>query len=468
LVLDLPADRLKEKLRKGGITVAVYGLGHVGLPLAVAWLEAGAHVIGVDIDREKVLKLNKGEAPLDEPDVSEAVRRFRADGRFEATADTVDASRRTRVKLVAVPTLLGEDKRFNGAALKQALRDVGRGLKRGDLVSIECSVPPGFTETTGRSILEEESGLHAEADFGLCASPERIYVGRALEDIRRRYPKVVGGVGERSTDALAALYEEVAERGVVRMSSAAAAEASKLFEGVYRDVNIALANELAKLCRGVGVDYMEVREAANSQPFCHLHIPGCGVGGVCIPYYPYFLAEVASEKGVELPLVLTARRINEDMPGYTVQLAADAAEEMGIDLSRCKVAVMGLAYRGGVSDARNSPTYEVARLFKRLAASVTIHDPILTHDDTLQRLSIPLIISLEEALEGASVVVFATDHEEYRGLDLRALSKRLRTPAVIVDGRSLFEPVDLPPGVRYVGIGRGEAAASMSGRCFVA
>jgi len=455
VVLGLPAEQLRERLRRGEITVAVYGLGHVGIPLAVAWMEAGARVIGVDIDEEKVKALNRGETPTEEPGVAQAIKQFRAAGVFEATTDTVGASRDADVKLVAVPTLLGEDKRFDGAALLRALRDVGRGLKRGDLVAVECSVPPGFTETTGRAVLEAESGLEAEADFGLCASPERIYVGRALEDIRRRYPKVVGGVGERSTEALAALYEVVAERGVIKMSSAPAAEASKLFEGVYRDVNIALANELAKLCRGVGVDYMEVREAANSQPFCHLHIPGCGVGGVCIPYYPYFVAEAASKRDADLPLILTARKINEDMPRYTVDLAVKAVEEMGIDLGRCKVAVMGLAFRGGTSDARNSPAYEIARRLQRLAASVVVHDPLIRRDEELQRMSIPLTSSVSEAFEGASVVVFATDHDEYQRLDLGRLAEQLTRPAVIVDGRSLFRSVDLPPGVRYVGVGKG-------------
>lgn len=454
MVLDMSAEKLKEKLKKGEITVAVYGLGHVGLPLAVAWMEAGSRVIGVDIDEEKVAKLNRGKAPTEEPGVAQGVKQFRAAGKFEATTDTVDASRRADVKLVAVPTLLGEDKRFDGTALLKALRDVGRGMKRGDLISIECSVPPGFTETTGRTILEEESGLEAESDFGLCFSPERIYVGRVLEDIRDRYPKVVGGVSERSTEALAALYEAVAERGVIRMSSASAAEASKLFEGVYRDVNIALANELAKLCHRIGVDYMEAREAANSQPFCHLHVPGCGVGGVCIPYYPYFLIEAASERGIELPLILTAREINDGMPLHTVQLTLKAAEEMGIDLSRCKVAVMGLAYRGGVSDARNSPAYEVARRFQRLAASVVVHDPLIGRDEELGRMSIPLVDSVKEAFENASVVVFTSDHDEYQSLDLKTLAGEMEAPAVIMDGRAMFGYVDLPPGVRYVGIGR--------------
>lgn len=455
MVLNLTAEQLKEKLKNGEITVAVYGLGNVGLPLALAWMEAGASVVGVDIDEEKVLKLNDGESTTDEPGVSEGIRRFRASGKFEAMTNAVDASRRTQVKLVVVPTLLDEEKRFEGSALLQALREVGSGLKRGDLVSIECSVPPGFTETKGQAILEEESGLEAEEGFGLCASPERIYVGRALEDIRRRYPKVVGGVGERSTEALAALYEAVAERGVVRMSSATAAEASKLFEGVYRDANIALANELAKLCQGIGVDYMEVREAANSQPFCHLHDPGCGVGGVCLPYYPYFIVEVASEKGIDLPLILTARGINEGMPRYTLDLATQAAEEIGIDLSRCKVAVMGLAYRGGVSDARNSPSHEVARLFQQLAASVVVHDPLISRDEDLWQLSVPIVESVEEAFEDASVVFFATDHEEYQHLDLMRLAERLKEPAIIVDSRAILKSVDLPPSVRYLGLGRG-------------
>jgi len=182
---------------------------------------------------------------MDEEEIPESVEKFVQSNMFSATTHLDEASEKSDVKLIAVPTTPRRGNRYSDGALKETLRAIGRNLKKGDAVSIECSVPPTTTEGWAKPILEEESGLEVDGEFALVFSPQRIYEGRALEDLEERYPKIVGGVGPRSTELFTAIYQRIARRGVIRMSGSTAAEASKLFEGVYRDVNIALANELA-------------------------------------------------------------------------------------------------------------------------------------------------------------------------------------------------------------------------------
>jgi len=374
-------------------------------------------------------------------------------GRFKATTDLIEASRICEVKFIAVPTGIVNGK-FNGKYLEEALKAIGRGLKKGDGVCIECTVPPTTTETLAKSILEGESGLKVEEDFALAFSPERIYEGRALEDIEVRYPKIVGGIGPKSTEFFSLLYSRVAKKGVIKMSSSRAAELSKIFEGVYRDVNIALANELAILCSFYNVDFFEVRSASNSQPFCHLHKPGVGVGGPCIPVYPYFLFEQASKANLNMDLTRLARSINEDMPRRTVSLIIEFLKERGLDFSKVKVAILGLAFRGNIADSRGSPTYDIIKLLMPLGVEIVVHDPLISADENLNSLGVSLTNSIEEAVRGVNVILIATDHDSYRHLDWNSISDLMIEPKLLFDGRGIVDLSSLPKNMNFMGIGR--------------
>jgi len=457
-VLGLPEGELKSLLRSGRLTVAVYGLGYVGTPLLAAWLLAGASGVGVDVDPSKVERVREGQSPVREPGVEEVLRKAAAEGRLKATADGVEASRESDVKIIAVPVFLREEsgkRRPDFSALEEAANDIGRGLKEGDLVILESSVPPGTTRNFLRPILEKVSGLKAESDFGLAYSPERIYVGRALADIVERYPKVVGGYGPKSAKAARALYEVVSKRGVILLSSDVAAEFEKLAEGVYRDVNIALANQLAILASKLGVEYEEIREAANSQPFCHLHRPGTGVGGACIPIYPHFVMHAAKRVDADVSLVELAREINSMMPRYVAELAARGADLKGIKPMETCVCVLGLAFRGGVADTRLSPTYDlITELRTRGFLRIRVHDP-LVHSDPMLPEDVDLLSDLEEALSGCNVIILATDHPEYVGMPLPKLAEWSEArPLVIVDGRDILDASEVPKGVAYLAVGR--------------
>ncbi|MEM3587657.1 MAG: nucleotide sugar dehydrogenase, partial [Candidatus Jordarchaeaceae archaeon] len=229
---------------------------------------------------------------------------------------------------------------------------IGGGLVEGDVVIIETSLPPGTTRNLIRPILEKTSGLKADEDFALAYSPERISAGTALEDLLDKYPKVVGCDSPKSLNLVSELYSAVVKKGVIKMSSTIAAETEKLFEGIYRDVNIALANELAIFCEKIGVSFDEVQAAANSQPFSHLHSPGIGVGGACIPVYPHFILNTAADYGLDLQITKTARRINEHATKMFTDKILNVIRFLGKEPFLCTFALLGLSFRGGTSDTR--------------------------------------------------------------------------------------------------------------------
>ncbi|MDK2383266.1 MAG: nucleotide sugar dehydrogenase, partial [Candidatus Korarchaeota archaeon] len=229
-LLDMEEGEIRRALRDGRIKVSVYGLGHVGSPILAAWLQAGASGIGVDVDEGKVLKLSRGESPVDEPCLTDVFRKALNEGRLKATSDGEWASRETHVKIIAVPTLIDGEGNPKLDAIRAAAKSIASGLKEGNLVILESSVPPGTTRGVLKPILEELSGLQAGEDFGLAYSPERISEGRALRDIVESYPKVVGGIDAKSTEVAANLYSLVVKKGVIKLSSDLAAELEKLAE----------------------------------------------------------------------------------------------------------------------------------------------------------------------------------------------------------------------------------------------
>jgi len=425
-------NELAKKIRSGEFKIAVYGLGHVGSPLASAWLHAGAHVIGVDKSPRVLENARKGRTHVPEPGVNEAFAKGLKDRHFAVYDDPVKASQDAHLKMICVPVLLTDSFSADLAAVKQVASAIARGLKKGDVVSLNPSVPPGTSEDVILPILEKESGLRVEQDFFMIYNPERIYEGRAIEDIEERYPAIVSGAGPKSLEIGAKLYSMVAKKGVIRISNMRTAETEKLLEGVYRDVNIALANEMAKFCEKVGVNFWEAREAANSQPFSHIHKPGVGVGGACIPVYPQFILHTADIQKVDCNITRLGRNVNDSMPAYCVDQALRLLD--GMDVSQSTITLLGLAFRGGVSDTRLSPTYKVIEeLKKRSAKEIRVHDPLVTSDPNLSQ-DVILTSSLAQAIKGADLVILVADHPEYRGL---AQEKLGGVP--VYDGRGILD-----------------------------
>jgi hypothetical protein len=307
-------------------------------------------------------------------------------------------------------------------------------------------VPPGTSEDIVLPILEKESGLKVERDFYMLYNPERIYEGRAIEDIELRYPAVVAGAGAKSLEIGTKLYSLVAKKGVIKIRNMRTAEAEKLLEGVYRDVNIALANEMAKFCEKAGVDFWEAREAANSQPFCHIHKPGAGVGGACIPVYPQFILHAANMIGVDCNIVRYGRTINDSMPAYCVMQAIKLID--GSDLSKCTVALLGLGFRGDVSDTRLSPTYRIIEELKKVKVKeIRVHDPLVTKDPNLPH-DVVLTSDLSSVVKDADLVMLISDHSQYHNITNETLNG-----AALYDGRGILDGLRFPAR-KFASIGR--------------
>lgn len=434
-----------KKVKIGEFKIAVYGLGHVGSPLASAWIRAGAHVVGVDKSPKVLENARKGKTHVPEPGVNEAFSKGLREKRFYVYDDPVKASQDAHLKMICVPVLLTDSFSADLAAVKQVASAIGRGLKKGDTVSLNPSVPPGTSEDVVLPILEKESGLKVEQDFYMVYNPERIYEGRAIEDIEERYPAVVAGAGPKSLEIGSRLYSLIAKKGVIKMGSMRTAETEKLLEGVYRDVNIALANEMAKFCEKIGVNFWEAREAANSQPFCHIHKPGAGVGGACIPVYPQFILHTADINKVECNITRLGRNVNDSMPAYCVE---QAVKLLGVDASQATVALLGLAFRGGVSDTRLSPTYNIIEeLKKQKVKEIRVHDPLVENDPNLPQDMI-LTSNLSKAVKDADLVILVSDHPEYRNLGQQDLGG-----APVYDGRGILDRSRFAAG-RFASIGK--------------
>ncbi|MWV65480.1 nucleotide sugar dehydrogenase [Halorubrum sp. JWXQ-INN 858] len=424
-------ESLRAAIRNGEVPVAVYGLGKMGLPLAAVFADVTGNVIGADIDESVVESIGRGECHVGgEPGLPELVAQTVADGSLETVADPTVAADRAAVHVVIVPTLLTAGRRPDLSAVEAVIDDVATGLDPGDLVCIESTVPPRTCVDEVVPRLAERSAVD-EGSFGVAFCPERTASGRALRDIREAYPKVVGGVDADSTRAAAALYDEVTRNEVIEVSDATTAEAMKVFSGVYRDVNIALANEFARYADDLGIDVREAIDAANSQPLANVLSPGPGVGGHCIPVYPHFLIDHFETSS---PLIRIARAVNDGMPSFTVERVRDALYDAGVPVEEATVLVLGATYRPGVKELRNSPSDRIAELFSRYGASVYWSDPLIDDPDAIPGERLPLA---DVADADPDAIVVATPHEPFVELDWSAIP-----PTIVVDCHDALDLAD--------------------------
>ncbi|MFC7045295.1 nucleotide sugar dehydrogenase [Halobacteriaceae archaeon GCM10025711] len=447
---DATAEAQRTALTTGEVPVAVYGLGKMGLPLASVYADVTGNVVGADVDPDVVRTVNRGESHVEnEPGLDALVESVVSEGAFVADSDPEAAAEAASVHVIIVPTLIDDGNQPDLSIIESVVDDIAAGLEPGDMVIAESTLPPRTTTDVLRPHLEQQSGLDRD-EFGLAFCPERTSSGRAIEDIRGAYPKVVGGVDDESTRVAELIYGEINDQGVITVSDATTAEAVKLFEGLYRDVNIALANELATHADALDIDVTEAIDTANTQPFCDIHTPGAGVGGHCIPYYPYFLID---QFAPDTDLLETAREVNESMPAYTAAAALDALAEEGIPVSDAHVLVLGLTYRPGVAETRATPALPIVDHLSDAGATVTAVDPLL--DDYSEFLD-----AGADAAEGYvtregvyDAVVLVTAHETFDDLDVEALGRDGDESLVLVDGRQAMTELQDADGINYRGVG---------------
>jgi len=414
------------------VSVGVIGLGYVGLPLAVGFAEAGERVVAVDLDPRRVDAIRHGESYIE--DITS--ERLRASlGRIEATSHYQPLAR-TDAVVICVPTPLTVNREPDLSALLAAARGLGQVLQRGQLVVLESTTYPGTTREQLVPMLEQESELLAGRDINVAYSPERIDPGRTDYTLRN-IPKVVGGLTERCCERAIELYSKVCEQ-LVPVSTPEAAELSKLLENIFRSVNIALVNELAMLADRMGIDIWEVVDAASTKPYGFMRFePGPGMGGHCMPVDPFYLTWRSREFHMTTEFIELAGKINQQMPHHCVERIQRALNDVAKPVRGSEILLLGVSYKGGIGDLRESPALRIIEELQQRGASLAYHDPYVPALPELGLESVPLA----GAVPLADAVVLITAHPgiDYEGIlrearlfvDLRGITRGRRTERLV-------------------------------------
>ncbi len=453
-LLTANSKNLREAIKEGKLRACVVGSGYVGLPLCIILGEKGFRVTGVDKNPEVIEKCKEGQSHFYEKGLNQRLLRLVERGMIDFSTDVSATVRRSDVIFITVGTPLAADGTIDITGVEEASKAVGEGLTQGKLVILKSTISIGGARKVVKPILEEVSGLVAERDFGLAFVPERTVEGKALEELPK-LPKIVAGAGERSKSAAQRIYTLIGGP-IVPVSCFEAAEAAKLFDNVYRDVNIALANELAIMCEHIGVDVVEAIRATNHEyPRTHILTPGIGVGGSCLTKDSYIFAQSFRGRDGDPSLIYQARRLNDSMPWHFIELVEDAFREMNKTISGSHIAVLGYAMKGGTGDTRNTPVKLLVEWLKGKNAAVGLYDPFVNPSVIQRELGIQSASSLNEAVYGADAICLVTDHEEFLNLDLSQLRGYCRQPCAIVDGRHMVNPQNaLSQGFTFRGVGR--------------
>lgn len=440
------------------VHVAVVGFGYVGSCLGALLASKRYRVSGIDPSEEIVDGINRGEVGINEPGLGDLISRSVADGHLTAST-SFDAIADAEVVIITVGTPI-ENGEPDTSQVEAACAEVARHLRRGHLVILKSTVPPFTTERTVRPILEA-SGLIAGTDFHLAFCPERLAAGRALHELQI-LPVVVGGVDDESTRLAGSFWEEALGLPTISVANARTAELSKLADNWWIDLNIAMGNELAMLSDRLGVDVLEVIDAANSLPKGQHHVnillPSMGVGGSCLTKDPWFVDHLASRHDLELSLPSAGRRINELMPDHTFSLIEEELAAAGKHLSCSIVSVLGLSFKDNTGDTRLTPTKRVIELLEASGCELRVFDPLVKDDEVATLTPIPPSEDVAAALAGADCVAFLTGHDDFRRLSIDDIASMVNPGCIVIDGRMYFSREQIrefdTAGMRYRGIGR--------------
>lgn len=400
--------------------ICIIGLGYIGLPSAAMFASHGCEVVGVDVMPDVVEKLNKGEIHIEEPGLGELVKKSVENGSLRASMKPEKAD----AFIVAVPTPNKNDEHLScdlGYVLS-AVDSIIPYVEKGNVVIIESTIAPRSTEDFVKPVFEK-AGFTVGEDIYLAHCPERVLPGKILYELTNNN-RIVGGITPKCTEKAAEVYG-VFVKGELIKTEAKTAELSKCMENTFRDVNIALANELAKICFELDINCLDVIEMANKHPRVNIHFPGPGVGGHCLAIDPYFIAAKAPEQA---KIISLGRKTNCSMPEWV----AEKTEMLIKGIENPKIAIFGMTYKGNIDDMRESPSVEVVELLENKGYNVVIND------DHVKR---PDFLSIEEATDGADIAVILADHNEYRALDYTDLARRMRTPQIF-DTKGMLKPED--------------------------
>ena len=421
--------------------ISVIGLGYVGLPLAAAVvLKTKNEIVGYDISESQISKIKQGICPIDDIQCAKdlTIAKFAV-----SNDDTVLAN--SDIYIVCVPTPVLNDYTPDLGPVEEAARKISKYLEKGQIVVIESTVNPGVCEEVVQPILESGSGLKTGIDFDIAHCPERINPGDTKWNVYN-IPRNIGSTNPKSTKRIADFYRSFISGEINEMPDLKTAEATKIIENTFRDINIAYVNELAKSFDVLGIDLITVIKGASNKPFAFMpHYPGCGVGGHCIPVDPYYLIERAKQSGFDHKYLKLAREINNSMPEYTVDLLIEALNKFEKPLKNTKVGLLGLTYKANIGDLRESPALKIKSSLEKYSADLLIYDPYFTDSNNVS--------GFEELLEKSYAIVIATDHSEFKAITAEKLNKS--DVKIVIDGKNCLDKEKIiQNGIYYKGIGR--------------
>ncbi len=448
------------------LRVAVIGFGYVGSCIAATLADRGFDVVGVDTDPRLAEELSRRHWRISEPGLAELIFRGLDAGNLRVTTD-ISETAYADVVLVAVGTPVRDDGSLAEEQLRGASRALSAHLRPGQLIVLKSTVPPGTTRDIVLPLLEE-SGLSGEVDFGLAFTPERLAEGNALQELRT-FPIVAGGLGAESSRAAEAFWQRALGVEVIPRDTLEAAEIVKLASNWWIDLNIALANELAKFCALYGVDVLDVISAANTIPKgagnINILLPSVGVGGSCLTKDPWMVWRAADRFGVQIRTAPAGREVNAGMPEYTAQLAIDELTRQGKDVVGAKIAVLGVAFKNDTGDLRATPTVGTVKTLAKAGAKLAIHDPLVDADAAEEMFGVRPTASLEETVRDADCIAVLALHSEFHDIDFASLP--VRPDCLVLDGRAYYSKEKIAElraaGYTYRGIGRGEALGEPGG-----
>ncbi|WP_280169550.1 nucleotide sugar dehydrogenase [Priestia megaterium] len=401
--------------------LCVVGLGYIGLPTAVMFANHGLYVHGVDVNEKAVELIKNKQLHIEENGLQERLESAVDNGHFTVGTTAEEAD----IFIIAVPSPINEDKTANLNYVREATKSIVPYVRKGNLVILESTVPPRTVEDVMLPVLKE-TGLELGSELFVSHSPERVIPGKVFEELVNN-DRIVGGINEESSRLTVELYKTFV-KGNIHVTDATTAEMVKVIENTYRDVNIAFANELAKISEKIGVNAWEAIKLANYHPRVNIHLPGPGVGGHCIAVDPWFLTELQPELA---KITSLSRHTNDSMPEYTALKTKSLLDEKGIQHGR--VAVLGLAFKGNIDDMRESPSTDVLHHLEKLGVDYTAFDPHIKENKIERQTQ-----SLDEAVAHADVILILTDHNEFKELLPSAVENHMRTK-VIFDTKNCIQ-----------------------------
>ena len=453
-IMQLNEPELIQSIQSGNISICVIGIGRIGLPTALSFANSGLPTVGVDINSKLIDMINSKIFPLkDEPGYDVIFEKVTHD-KFEVTTNIETIVPNSDVVILSLPTPMDENNIPDYSALLSVGKQLGELLSKDTLVIVESTVEPGFIENDLINAIQGSSkNLVAGKDFSIGVCPETANPGQIMNDFEK-LPRLVGSIDQKTTNTIMKIYKHVFTVDLIPMANCKTANAVKLTTNVFRDLNIAFVNELAILFEKVGIDIMEVLEAAKTKYNFQVHYPGPGVGGPCLPVNSYQMINLAKNLGFEhLNTVETGRSINEKMPEHIINLLNDAFIEIGKSIKNSNVLVLGISYKPDVKDLQITPAEIIIKKLYDLESNVLIYDPYFKSSKVF---GVHTESTLVEALEKSDALILVTAHKEFHDLDPSFLKSKMKTPIVIDSKCILDQYVAKKSGLIYRGLGRGK------------